>query len=136
MKKAMRNYYGLMMFALIALTLGFSTITRANDEGKAKNITDLKFIGNMENQPVFQLSLNNTEDDEFTVTFRDEAGNVLYSDKFKGANINKKFMLKTEEFGDTALNVVVKSKKFNTTDVYTINRSHTYVEETVVNKLK
>ena len=136
MKKAMRNYYGLMMFALIALTLGFSTITLANDEGKAKNITDLKFIGNMENQPVFQLSLNNTEDDEFTVTFRDDAGNVLYNDKFKGANISKKFMLKSEEFGDTALNVVVKSKKYNTTDVYTINRSHTYVEETVVNKLK
>lgn len=136
MKKAMRNYYGLMMFALIALTLGFSTITLANDEGKAKNITDLKFIGNMENQPVFQLNLNNTEDDEFTVTFRDEAGNVLYNDKFKGANISKKFMLKSEEFGDTALNVVVKSKKYNTTDVYTINRSHTYVEETVVNKLK
>ena len=136
MKKAMRNYYGLMMFALIALTLGFSTITLANDEGKAKNITDLKFIGNMENQPVFQLNLNNTEDDEFTVTFRDDAGNVLYNDKFKGANISKKFMLKSEEFGDTALNVVVKSKKYNTTDVYTINRSHTYVEETVVNKLK
>lgn len=136
MKKAMRNYYGLMMFALIALTLGFSTITLANDEGKAKNITDLKFIGNMENQPVFQLSLNNTEDDEFTVTFRDEAGNVLYNDKFKGANLSKKFMLKSEEFGDSALNVVVKSKKYNTTDVYTINRSHTYVEETVVNKLK
>ncbi|MCS3796667.1 hypothetical protein [Niastella sp. OAS944] len=136
MKKAMRNYYGLMMFALIALTLGFSTITLANDEGKAKNITDLKFIGNMENQPVFQLNLNNTEDDEFTVTFRDEAGNVLYNDKFKGANISKKFMLKSEEFGDSALNVVVKSKKYNTTDVYTINRSHTYVEETVVNKLK
>jgi hypothetical protein len=34
------------------------------------------------------------------------------------------------------LNVVVKSKKYNTTEVYTINRSHTYVEETVVNKLK
>jgi hypothetical protein len=136
MKKAMRNYYGLMMFALITLTLGFSTITLANDEGKAKNITDLKFIGNMENQPVFQLSLNNTEDDEFTVTFRDDAGNVLFTDKFKGANISKKFLLKTEEFGDTALNVVVKSKKHNSTEVYAINRSHSYVEETVVNKLK
>lgn len=136
MKKAMKNYYGLMMITLIALTLGFSTITLANDEGKAPNITDLKFIGNMENQPVFQLSLNNTEEDEFTVTFRDGSGNVLYSDKFKGANISKKFLLKSEEFGDTALNVVVKSKKFNSTEVYTINRSHTYVEQTVVNKLK
>jgi hypothetical protein len=135
MKKAMKNY-SLMIITLITLTVGFSTITLANDEGKTKNITELKFIGNMENQPVFQLNLNNTEDDEFIVTFRDDAGNVLYSDKFKGAGITKKFMLKTEEFGDSALNVVVKSKKYNTTEVYTINRSHTYVEETVVNKLK
>ena len=135
MKKAMKNY-GLMIITLITLSLVFSTITLANDEGKTKNITELRFIGNMENQPVFQLNLNNTEDDEFVVTFRDDAGNVLYSDKFKGAGITRKFMLKSEEFGDSALNVVVKSKKNNTTEVYTINRSHTYVEETVVNKLK
>jgi hypothetical protein len=135
MKKGIKNY-GLMIIALITLTVGFTTITLANDEGKTKNITELKFIGNMENQPVFQLNLNNTEDDEFLVTFRDDAGNVLYSDKFKGAGISKKFLLKSEEFGDSALNVVVKSKKYNTTEVYTINRSHTYVEETVVSKLK
>ena len=135
MKKAIKNY-GLMIITLITLTVGFTTITLANDEGKTKNITELKFIGNMENQPVFQLNLNNTEDDEFIVTFRDDAGNVLYSDKFKGAGITKKFLLKSEEFGDSALNVVVKSKKYNTTEVYTINRSHTYVEETVVSKLK
>ncbi|OQP46704.1 hypothetical protein [Niastella populi] len=135
MKKAMKNY-SLMIITLITLTVGFSTISLANDEGKTKNITELKFIGNMENQPVFQLNLNNTEDDEFIVTFRDDAGNVLYTDKFKGAGITKKFMLKSDEFNDSALNVVVKSKKYNTTEVYTINRSHTYVEETVVNKLK
>jgi hypothetical protein len=130
MKKA------IILIALIAVTLGFSTVTLANDEGKTKNITELKFIGNMENQPVFQLNVTNTEDDEFTVTFRDEAGNILYTDKFKGANINKKFMLKSEEFGDAALHVIVKSKKNGTTDLYTINRSHTYVEETVVNKIR
>ena len=105
MKKA------IILIALIAVTLGFSTVTLANDEGKTKNTTELKFIGNMENQPVFQLNLTNTEEDEFTVTFRDEAGNILYTDKFKGANINKKFMLKSEEFGDAALHVIVKSKK-------------------------
>ena len=132
MKKAMR-YFGI---ALIALTLGVSTVTLANDEGKNKHTTELKFIGNLENQPVFQLDLTNAEDDEVTVTFRDEAGNVLYVNTFKGANITKKFMLKSEEFGDSALSVTVKSKKNNSTEVYTINRNHTYVEETVVNKLK
>lgn len=124
------------IIALIAFTLGFTTVTLANDEGKTKNTTELKFIGNMENQPVFQLNLANTQEDEFTVTFRDETGNVLYTDKFKGANITKKFMLKSEDFGDAALHVTVKSKKNNSSEVYIINRSHTYVEETVVNKIR
>jgi hypothetical protein len=134
MKKAMRNFG----IALIALTLGFATVTLANDGDKDKtnHTSELKFIGNLENQPVFQLDLTNTEDDEITVTFRDEAANIIYVNTFKGANISKKFLLKSEEFGDTALNVSVRSKKNNSTEVYTINRNHTYVEETTVNKLK
>jgi len=128
----MRNYG----IALMALSLGYSTVTFANEGGKNNHITELRFIGNLQNQPVFQLDLTNTEDDEITVTFRDEAGNVLYVNTFKGANISKKFMLKSEEFGDAALNVSIKSKKNNSTEVYSINRNHSYVEETVVNKLK
>ena len=127
--------YGIMAIALVALTLTFSTTTLANDEEGPKTATELKFIGNLENQPVFQLTLNG-EEDEYSITFRDEFGNVLYADKVKGANVIKKFLLKAEEIGDATLNVVVKSKKTNKIEVYTINRSHSYVEETVVNKVK
>ena len=127
---------GIIAIALLALTLGFSTVTLASDEDGNKNVTELKFIGNLENQPVFQLSLNGTEEDEYSITFRDDSGNVLYSDKVKGANITKKFMLKAEEIGDAIVNVVVKSKKTGKTEVYSINRSHSYVEETQVNKVK
>jgi hypothetical protein len=127
-----------MAIVALAFTLAFSTPTLANDGDKENptTATELKFIGNMENQPVFELNLNNNED-EYTVTFRDEYGNVLYSDKFKGATgLTKKFLLKSEDFGDAALSVVVKSKKNNSTEVYSINRSHSYVEETLVNKVK
>jgi len=135
MKKAMR-IYGMFVIALLALTVGLSTVTLANDGDKTTPATELKLIGKMENQPVFQLNLANAEEDEFTVTFRDEYGNVLYTDKFTGVNISKKFVLKTEDAGDAQLNVVVKSKKTNSTEVYTINKSTSYVEETVVNKIK
>ena len=135
MKKAMRNY-GIFAIVLLALTFAFSTVTLANDEGKNNHVTELKFIGNMENHPVFQLNLSNTEEDEFTITFRDEYGNLIYTDKFKGANLTKKFLLKSEDLADANLNVIVRSKKGNATEVYTINRSHSYVEETVVNKVK
>jgi hypothetical protein len=130
--------FKMMVIAVIALAMSISTSALAHDgdKGDRKNNTELKFIGNMENQPVFQLNLANVEEDEYTVIFRDEYGNVLYNDKFVGAGLTKKFMLKSEEFSDTALNVTVKSKKGNTTEVYTINRSHSYVEETQVSKIK
>jgi hypothetical protein len=135
MKTDSRNFGKLAIVAL-AFTLAFSTPTMANDGEKDDHKTELKFIGNMENQPVFELNLSNNED-EYTVTFRDEYGNVLYSDKFKGAvGLTKKFMLKSEDFSDATLNVVVKSKKNNSSEVYTINRNHSYVEETLVNKIK
>jgi hypothetical protein len=128
--------YSIIAIALVAFTLAFSNTTFANNEGPNKHNTELKFIGNKENQPVFELNLNSATEDEYTVTFRDEFGNVLYNEKFKGTSISKKYLLKAEDFGDAALNVVVKSKNNSSTEVYTINRSHTYVEETVVNKVK
>ncbi len=132
----MRNY-GIMAIALVAFTLAFSTTTLANNEKeKFASAIELKFIGHYENQPVFQLNLNNKEEDEFTITFRDDYGNVLYAGKVKGSNISKKFMLNIEEIGDNIINVEVKSKKKNQSEVYQINRSRSYVEETVVSKIK
>ncbi|MET3885750.1 hypothetical protein ABIE54_004639 [Chitinophagaceae bacterium OAS944] len=128
--------FGKLAIAALALSLAFTTPLLANEGGKDNPKTELKFIGNMENHPVFELNLANKVEDEYTVTFRDEYGNILFSDKFKGAGLSKKFILRSEEFGDAALNVTVKSKNANTTEVYSINRSHSYVEETLVNKVK
>jgi hypothetical protein len=135
MKTDSANYRKLAIVAL-AFTLAFTTPSMANDGEKGDHKTELKFIGNLEDQPVFELNLQNNEEDEYTVIFRDEYGTVLYSDKFKGAGLNKKFLLRSEDLADTALNVTVRSKNSNTTEVYSINRSHSYVEETQVNKLK
>lgn len=136
MKTIMRNY-GIMAIALVAFTLAFSTTTLANNENdKVAAAIELKFIGHYENQPVFQLNLNNKEEDEFTIIFRDDYGNVLYAGKVKGNNISKKFMLNIEEIGDSVLSVEVKSKKKNQSEVYQINRNRSYVEETVVSKVK
>jgi hypothetical protein len=130
-----RNY-GFIAIALIAFTFAFTNTTLANEEGPSKHVTELKFIGNQDNQPVFELNLNSATEDEYTVTFRDEFGNVLYNERIKGTSISKKYLLKSEDFGDADLKVIVKSKNNNSTDVYSINRSHTYVEETTVNKVK
>jgi len=92
-------------------------------------------IGNVESQPVFQLNVNNTEEDEYVVTFRDEQNNVLYSGKLKGINITKNFQLSTDEVGDNTMSVEVRSRKTNKSEVYKINRTQSFTEEIVVNKL-
>lgn len=125
MKTETRNSKKLAIVAL-AFTLAFSNYTLAADGGKNDQKTALTFIGNVKEQPVFQLNLANGEEDEFTVTFRDEYGNVLFSDKYK-SGLTQKFMLNSDELGDIAVKVVVKSNKEKTSEVYYIDRSHNVV---------
>jgi hypothetical protein len=127
------------MALVVALALS-SVSVLANDEVKntSKNIPglDFRYIGNKENQPVFLLNLVNAEEDEYTISFRDKSGNVLYSDRFKGTNISKRFLLNTDEIGSNELNVEIKSKKNNQVQLYRIGTTQSVVTETVVNKIK
>jgi len=140
MKNTMKHYAGISVVLLIMFTLAFPGLSKAaNDKNYKKeptSVIDLKFIGNLNSQPVFQLNLQSPDADEFTVIFRDQYGNILYSDRFKGTSITKKFILNTEEIGDEPINVIVKTKKSNKTETYTINRNVSYVEESVVSRVK
>ena len=131
----MKNYKTMAIAVFTALSLASASNVMANGDTKPKAVIDLKFIGNNDNQPVFQLNVNNTEDDEYLVTFRDELNNVLYTGKLKGINITKNFQLSTEDGADGTLSVEVKSKKSNKADVYKINRTTSYTQEIIVNKL-
>ena len=119
------------LFFVLSLNLTAS----ATDEDKKPSTIELKMISNANEAPVFQLDLNNKEVEEFYVTIKDNFGNTLYSDKIKGSNISKKFKLNPEGMSDESIRVEVRSKKTNKSEVYTINRSSKYIQETVVNKL-
>lgn len=138
MKTELRNFSKLVIVAL-TLTVAFSTTVLANGGEKEKPAsTEFKFIGNVENQPVFELNLINVND-EYTVSFRDETGNILYNASFKGAaGLTKKFLLKSSDISDVDenLTVVIKSKRTGAYEAYNINRRHTFLEETVISKVK
>ncbi|WEK35980.1 MAG: hypothetical protein P0Y53_00580 [Candidatus Pseudobacter hemicellulosilyticus] len=139
MKKVMNQSTAIAIALFVILTIAFAVPVLANEgknEDKKNPGVELKFIGNYENQPVFQLNLVSAVEDEFTIVLRDKDGNVLYADKVKGTNITKKFLLSTEELGDNLVTVEVKSKKNQKPEVYTINRKQNLVEETLVTKLK
>lgn len=131
MKTQNKKFAIIAVFA--ALMLNFSTAVFANDDKKNSNI-ELSFIGTREANSIFQLKLANVENDEFSVIFRDSYGNVLYADKIKGTNITQKFLLSSEEINAGVIKVEVRSRKSNKSEVFTINKSTRFVEETTVSK--
>lgn len=125
----------LIAIAFVALfTVAFTAPALANDEKKIIPV-ELKFIGNIKNQPLFHMSFNSTEQSEYTITVRDEYGNVLYKDKVKGGIFTKKFLLNTEELGDAELVFEVTGKNYEKPVVFEINKYTRYVEDVVINKV-
>ena len=67
MKTTMRNsaFLGIVLFAALSV----SSVVKANDSKDSANTKiEFKYVGKVENQPLFQLSLNNPESDEYTIT--------------------------------------------------------------------
>lgn len=137
MKQALRNSG---IFALIALfVFGFSTTLLAGKNpgkktGDESNI-QLRFIGSIKDQPVFQLNLANKDAEEYFITITDLDGTVLYSDKVKGTNIVKKFAINTSEVGDNTLRFEIRNKSSNVKESYTINRTTNYVVESSITRV-
>lgn len=105
--------------------------------GKNSLPVELKFIGNINNQPLFQLSFaGNAEENDFTISIRDEEGNSLYSENIKGEIFYKKFLLNNEGTGNEVLRFEIISKRSGKNVVFEINRQSSSVEEIVVNKVK
>jgi len=131
MKTTIRNY------GTIALAVAFSfiaTVSWATDGRHDTPAVSLKYIGVVQNQPMFQLDLNSVEETEFYVSIKDQFGQVFYSEKIKAKNFTRNFRIDTESLDDGVLKVEVRdgNKK---PEVFTINRNTRYYEETSISKL-
>ena len=135
MKKVLINTRILAIALAATFTTALSSPALATEEKKAIPV-ELKFVGNIESQPVFLLSFNNAEENGYTIVVRDEFSNILYRDNVKGGNLTKKFILNTEELGDAVITFEVIGKKTEKTVVYEVNKKSRLVEDLVINKMK
>ncbi len=134
MKKVSINPRILAIALVTTFSVAFLSPAFAIDEKKVIPV-DLKFVGNIENQPVFELAFTNADESEYTVVVRDEYNTVLYRDNVKG-NITKKFMLNIEELGNTAIQFEITGKKTDKTVIYEVNKNSRLIEDIVINKMK
>jgi hypothetical protein len=136
--KTKMNAAKMIAVALIALC----TIGSSNTALAAKNPNqpmELKYVGKTENQPVFELNLNNPYESEYFITIKDETGKVLYSEKVKGANVSRKYRFDLNEgemaSPDFGITVQVTTAKTHKTEVFHVKSTAHVVENYEVAKL-
>ena len=132
MKTKIRNFGTIALFVALSFV---TTVASANDETKDPPAAALKYIGILNNQPVFQLDLNSAKDEEFAIFIKDQFGEVLYTERVKAKIFTRKFQLDTDNLGDAILRVEVKTGKGKKPEVFTINRNTRSIEETSISKL-
>ena len=124
-------------YVTIALFMAFSfiaTAVSANDGAKDTPGTELKYLGIINDQPIFQLNLNSDKEEYFVISVKDQFGETLYSEKVKTKTFTRNFRLDTDNLEDAIIRVEVRSGN-NKPEVFTINRNTRFYEETSINKL-
>ena len=131
METKIRNY------TTIALFFALSLFTTASAKGVEKDppVAQLRYIGNVGDQPVFQLDLNAEKEDHFIISIKNQLGENIYSERVRAKVFTRKYRLDTESLQDDTLRVEVKSGSSKKAEVFTINRYTRFVEETSVSKL-
>ena len=131
MKSKIRNYGTIALFVAFSF---MTTVSWANDGTNDTPAVSLKYVGLVQNQPMFQLDLNSVEETDFYVSIKDQYGQVIYNEKIKAKTFTRNFRLDTESLDDAILKVEVRdgNKK---PEVFTINRNTRYYEETSISKL-
>lgn len=120
---------------LLAVILVFASATaNATDKIKTPNV-EVKYVGTVDNSPLFQVEFNNENGEEVFVTLRDANGNILYSEVTREKKFSKRFRLEGIELNDSKVTLNIRSKKESAAHVFTINKSVRQVEEVIVSKL-
>lgn len=137
MKTTIKNSRNIL-FASFML-LGSVSAFANNDKNKTDKAKDtapveFRFVGSVQQQPVYQLDINGADD--YYISFSDGFGTVLYAGSIRSGVQSQRFMINAEEVGDEALTVTISSKKSNVSQVYTIKRSQSLVEENVIKRIK
>ena len=122
------------LFTLVAvIAVNFANATTTEEVLPA---AELKLITHIDNQPVFELSLKNTQKATFVVMVKDEFGAVVYQETVSGVDIKRKYQLNTEELGTVGLRFEISSKGNEKPAVFTVENSTRISEETSVVKIK
>jgi|GEM_PF-560398 len=139
MKQTIKTTKTIALGLITLCTLGLTTPTNA--QATTGTPTEFKFIGKINNQPVFQLSLDKDASEVYLITLKDQNNDVIYSEQVKPKDVNysRKYQLALNDedlsAADFGIKVEITSTKTHATEVYKISAQTSVRENIVVAKL-
>jgi len=132
MKKTMQT------MTMVALAVFTFFAANANNDRKAVSTRiayNFNFVGNMENYPVFELKLHNTDNEEYNLEIKDVAQSVLFSETLKGLAVSRKYKLEVEHDELKNIRFILTNKRTNESQVYKVQNDRYVVDNIVVTPL-
>ena len=127
-----------IIVALMAiLSTSFGNPVTAMDKKSDPPGVEIKYLGFVSNNPVFEIHTRSKVADNFIITIRDESGSVLYSEKISGRNFTRKYRIDTEEeIKEAGLRFEVKSVNSKKTEVYVVGVNENVTREVAIAKVQ
>lgn len=131
MKKIFSNNR-IIVLAFVTV-FSISHISAQAEAIKPPSPIELKYIGMIKNNPVFQLNFSaKAADEPFTIEIKDEYGVSLYRENIIGQYFSKKFMLNSEEIGDVVLRFEITRKNTGQITWFEVSPSNRFVQNWVL----
>src|SRR6188508_1089506 len=137
MKKVMNKNKTIIIALMAIISTSFSSPVSAMDKKKDPPGVEIKYLGFLDKNPVFEIIFNNVQVDNYFITIRDEASTTLYSEKISGKSISRRYRIDTEEIiPEGGLRFEIRVGSTNKTEVYVAGTTESITREMAVNKIQ
>ena len=137
MKKVMSKNKAFIFGLMAIISTSFSNPVSAMDKKSDPPGVEIRYLGFVNKNPVFEITTSNVQADNFFITIRDEAGTVLFSEKLSGKSLSRKYRIDTEEeIGKGGLRFEVRSVNSKKTAVYIAGISENITKEMAITKIQ
>ena len=137
MKKVMSKNKAIIFGLMVMISTAFGNPVSAMDKKSDPPGVEIRYLGFVNKNPVFEITTSNVQADNFFITIRDEAGTVLFTEKLSGKLLSRRYRIDTEEeIADGGLRFEVRSVKSKKTEVYIAGVSENTTREMAVTKIQ
>jgi hypothetical protein len=137
-RSLLRNVLTPAAFACMLIAASVPSTAHAGEPRKVGQLqapVQIKYMGKINSQPVYEVNVDNLQEEDIYLTLRDESGSLLYSDTFKGKKFSQKFQFNVADAENMKITLGLTSKKDKKTQVLQFNNVTKTYEDVVITKI-